>query len=315
LACRELEALDAGLRSLVSVQGSLVMTAIHKFGSEEQRLEWLPRLAEGSAVGCFGLTEPDTGSDPSSLRTRAVPAGPGPDADWVLTGSKMWITNAPVADVAVIWARVPEGIGGFLVPTDTPGFEVTEVGGKLSLRASLTGQISLQDVRLPAAARLPGARGVGAALRCLNSARYGIAWGVTGALRNSLESALEYAGTRTQFGKPIAGFQLTQAKLADATAAYARTALLATHLGRLRDGLIPGGLTPELVSLAKFENVRTALEVTRMLRSILGGSGITVDYPPLRHALNLETVLTYEGTQEIHQLVVGRALTGLAAFE
>lgn len=315
VACRELEAVDGGVRSLVSVQGSLAMYAVHRFGSEEQKQQWLPAMAAGDAVGCFGLTEPDAGSDPAGMRTHARRDGAGERADWLLDGTKMWITNAPVADVAVIWARTDDGIRGFVVPTDTPGFSSREVPGKLSLRASLTGEIALAGVRLPHDAVLPGASGLRGPLSCLTEARYGIVWGATGAIRDSLAVGLEYAGTRVQFGRPIAGFQLTQAKFADAAAGYAKALLLALHLGRIKDGAVPGArLTPELVSLAKLDNVRVALAVARSMRTVLGGSGITVDYSPLRHAINLETVLTYEGTQEVHQLVVGKALTGLDAF-
>jgi glutaryl-CoA dehydrogenase len=311
VACRELEAADGGVRSLVSVQGSLAMYAIHRFGSEEQKLRWLPPMAAGEAIGCFGLTEPDAGSDPSSMRTRARRDG----RDWVLDGTKMWITNAPVADVAVVWARADEGVRGFVVPTGTPGFSAPEVTGKLSLRASITGQLVLEGVRLPADAVLPEVTGLRGPLSCLTEARFGIVWGATGAIRDSLTVALEYAATRVQFGRPIAGFQLTQAKLADAAAAYAKAVLLALHLGRVKDGQVAGArMTPELISLGKLDNVRTALEVARSMRTVLGGSGITADYSPMRHAANLETVLTYEGTQEVHQLVVGEALTGLDAF-
>ncbi|HVN13777.1 MAG TPA: acyl-CoA dehydrogenase family protein [Kineosporiaceae bacterium] len=311
VACRELEAADGGVRSLVSVQGSLAMYAIHRFGSEAQKQAWLPRMAAGEAVGCFGLTEPDAGSDPSAMRTRARP---GPGGDWVLDGVKMWITNAPVADVAVVWARTDDGIRGFLVPATTPGFSAPEVTGKLSLRASVTGQLVLDGVRVPADAVLPEVRGLRGPLSCLTEARFGIVWGATGAIRDCLAVALDYAAARIQFGRPIAGFQLTQAKFADAAAAYAKAVLLAFHLGRVKDGAVPGALTPELVSLGKLDNVRSALEVARSMRTVLGGSGITADYSPMRHAANLETVLTYEGTQEVHQLVVGEALTGLDAF-
>jgi glutaryl-CoA dehydrogenase len=315
VACRELEAADGGIRSLVSVQGSLAMYPIHRYGSDEQKEQWLPRMAAGDAVGCFGLTEPDAGSDPGSMRTRARRAGPGETADWILDGTKMWITNAPVADVAVIWAKTDDGIRGFVVPTDTPGFTVREVGDKLSLRASLTGEISMAGVRLPHDAVMPGARGLRGPLSCLTEARFGIIWGATGALRDSLTSAIEYAGTRIQFGRPIGGFQLTQAKLADATAAYAKAVLYALHLGRVKDGAVPGAkVTPEMISVGKLDNVRTALAVARSMRTILGGSGITADYSPMRHAANLETVLTYEGTSEVHQLIIGKALTGLDAF-
>jgi glutaryl-CoA dehydrogenase len=307
LACTELEAVDGGVRSMVSVQGSLSMYSIHRFGSDEQRAEWLPRLAAGELVGCFGLTEPDAGSDPASMRTTARRDGP----DWVLDGTKMWITNGTVADVATVWARTDEGIRGFLVPTDTPGFTARPVGRKLSLRASDTAELVLDGVRLPDAARLPAAQGLGAALRCLNEARFGIVFGALGAARECLETALEYAGTRTQFGRPLAGFQLTQRKLADMTLELGKGMLLALHLGRLKDA---GTLTPEQVSLGKLNSTREALDIARECRTILGGSGITLDYPVMRHALNLETVLTYEGTAEMHTLVVGQALTGLAAF-
>ena len=311
LACRELEAVDSGVRSLVSVQGSLAMYAIHRWGTEEHKQQWLPGMAAGELIGCFGLTEPDAGSDPSAMRTVARRDGD----DWVLDGTKMWITNSPVADVAVVWARTDQGVRGFVVPCDSAGFSAPEVPGKLSLRASVTGEIVLEGVRLPDDAVFPDVRGLKGPLSCLTEARFGIVWGVTGALRDSLETALEYASARTQFGRPIAGFQLTQAKLADAEAASAKALLLALHLGRLKDGAHGEmRVTPELVSLAKLDNVRAALEVARSMRSVLGGSGITADYSPLRHALNLETVLTYEGTQEVHQLVVGKALTGLDAF-
>jgi glutaryl-CoA dehydrogenase len=311
VACRELEAADGGIRSLVSVQGSLAMYPIHRYGSDEQKQEWLPRMATGDALGCFGLTEPDAGSDPSSMRTRARRDG----SDWILDGVKMWITNAPVADVAVIWARTDDGVRGFVVPTDSPGFAVREVTGKLSLRASLTGEITLTGVRLPHDAVLPGVTGLRGPLSCLTEARFGIIWGATGAIRDSLTTALAYAGTRVQFGKPIAGFQLTQAKFADATAAYAKAVLYALHLGRIKDGAYPGvKATPEMISVGKLDNVRTALAVTRTMRTVLGGSGITADYSPLRHSANLETVLTYEGTSEVHQLIIGKGLTGLDAF-
>jgi len=315
VACRELEAADGGIRSLVSVQGSLAMYPIHRYGSAEQKQQWLPRMATGDVVGCFGLTEPDAGSDPSSMRTRARRDGPGERADWLLDGVKMWITNAPIADVAVIWAKSDTGVRGFVVPTSSPGFSVREVTGKLSLRASLTGEITLDGVRLPHDAVLPGVTGLRGPLSCLTEARFGIIWGATGALRDSLSTALEYASTRVQFGRPIAGFQLTQAKFADATAAYAKSVLYALHLGRIKDGTFPGAkVTPEMISVGKLDNVRTALAVARTMRTILGGSGITADYSPLRHAANLETVLTYEGTSEVHQLVIGKALTGHDAF-
>jgi len=311
VACRELEAVDGGIRSLVSVQGSLAMFAIHRFGSEEQKQQWLPPMATGDAIGCFGLTEPDAGSDPGAMRTHAARDG----ADWVLNGSKMWITNSPVADVAVVWAHTNGGVRGFVVPTATPGVSCPEIHGKLSLRASITGEIVLDDVRLPQDAVLPGVVGLKGPLSCLTEARFGIVWGVTGALRDSLTTALGYAATRLQFDRPIAAFQLTQAKFADAAVAYGKAVLLAVHLARVKDGALPGArLTPELVSAGKLDNVRAALEVARSMRTVLGGAGITVDFSPLRHATNLETVLTYEGTQEIHQLVLGKALTGISAF-
>jgi glutaryl-CoA dehydrogenase len=307
LACLELEAGDSGVRSLVSVQGSLAMFAIWKYGSAEQKDEWLPRMAAGEAIGCFGLTEPDHGSDPGSMSTRARRDG----GDWVLTGGKMWITNAPVADVAVVWARTDEGVSGFAVPLDTPGVSTREVHHKLSLRASCTGQIFLDEVRLPASAQLPLARGLKAPLSCLTEARYGIVWGALGAARDSLHAALDYAGSREQFGRPIAGFQLTQAKLADAAVELQKGYLLALHLGRLADA---GKRRPEQVSVGKLNNVREALAIARQCRTILGANGISLEYPVMRHAANLETVLTYEGTSEIHQLVIGQALTGIAAF-
>ena len=315
VACRELEAVDGGIRSLVSVQGSLAMFAVHHFGSEDQKLQWLPRMATGEAIGCFGLTEPDAGSDPSSMRTYATRDGDGDHADWILNGAKMWITNSPIADVAVIWARTDAGVRGFVVPTATPGVTCPEIHGKLSLRASITGEVVLDGVRLPHDAVLPGVVGLKGPLSCLSEARFGIAWGVTGALRDSLTVALDYAATRIQFDRPIAGFQLTQAKFADAAVAYATSVLLAVQLARIKDGAFPGvRLTPEMISAGKLNNVRAALDVARSMRTVLGGSGITVDFSPLRHAINLETVLTYEGTQEVHQLVLGKALTGLSAF-
>jgi glutaryl-CoA dehydrogenase len=307
LACLELEAADSGVRSLVSVQGSLAMYAIYRFGSEEQKSEWLPRMAAGDAIGCFGLTEPDHGSDPGSMKTRARRDGD----DWVLNGSKMWITNAPVADVAVIWARTDDGITGFLVPMDTAGVTAREVEHKLSLRASSTGEIALDDVRLPATAQLPEARGLKAPLSCLTEARYGIIWGALGAARECLHTAIDYAVNREQFGRPIAGFQLTQAKLADAALELQKGYLLALHLGRRADR---HELLPAQVSVGKLNNVREALGIARECRTILGANGISGEYPVMRHAANLETVLTYEGTAEIHQLVVGQQLTGIAAF-
>jgi glutaryl-CoA dehydrogenase len=307
LACLELEAADSGVRSLVSVQGSLAMYALWRFGSEEQKQRWLPGMAAGELIGCFGLTEPDHGSDPGAMRTRAVRDG----ADWVLTGGKMWITNAPVADVAVIWASTAEGIRGFAVPTDSPGFTAREIRHKLSLRASSTGEIVLDEVRLPGDAVLPEARGLRAPLSCLTEARYGIVWGALGAARDCLHTAIEYATTREQFGRPIAGFQLTQAKLADMAVELQKGYLLALHLGRTADR---GALRPEMVSVGKLNNVREALNIARQCRTILGANGISGEYPVMRHANNLESVLTYEGTSEIHQLVIGERLTGLSAF-
>ncbi|WBB73149.1 acyl-CoA dehydrogenase family protein [Micromonospora sp. WMMD1128] len=307
LACLELEAGDSGVRSLVSVQGSLAMYAIWRFGSEEQKQRWLPAMATGDAIGCFGLTEPDHGSDPASMATRARRDGD----DWILTGGKMWITNAPIADVAVIWARTDSGVRGFVVPMDTPGVTAREIRRKMSLRASLTGEIALDDVRLPADAQLPDAAGLKAPLSCLTEARHGIVWGALGAARDCLETALSYATTRTQFGRPLAGFQLTQAKLADMAVEWNKGLLLALHLGRLADA---GALRPEQVSVGKLNNVREALDIARQCRTILGANGVSGDYPVMRHANNLESVLTYEGTSEIHQLVIGQRLTGLSAF-
>jgi glutaryl-CoA dehydrogenase len=308
LTCMELEAADSGVRSLVSVQGSLAMYAIWKYGSAEQKQRWLPGMAAGELIGCFGLTEPDHGSDPANMSTRARRDG----ADWVLNGGKMWITNAPLADVAVIWARTDEGVIGFAVPTDTPGFSAREIRHKMSLRASSTGEITLDDVRLPASAQLPEARGLKAPLSCLTEARFGIIWGALGAARDCLATAIDYATTREQFGRPIGGFQLTQAKLADMAVELQKGFLLAVHLGRLRDST--GALRPEQVSVGKLNNVREAIAIARQCRTILGGNGISGEYPIMRHANNLESVLTYEGTSEIHQLVIGQKLTGLNAF-
>jgi glutaryl-CoA dehydrogenase len=307
LACLELEATDSGLRSMVSVQGSLAMFAIWRYGSDEQKREWLPRMAAGEVIGCFGLTEPDTGSDPASMTTRARRDGD----DWLLSGRKMWITNGSVADVAIVWAQTDEGIRGFVVPTRTPGFSAPLIKHKLSLRASVTSELVLEDVRLPASARLPAAEGLRAPLSCLTEARYGIIWGAMGAARSSLAAALEYAAQREQFGRPIAGFQLTQEKLADMAVEYAKGVLLALHLGRRKDA---GQLRGEQVSLGKLNNVREALAICRSARTILGANGISLEYPVIRHMTNLESVLTYEGTSEMHLLVLGQALTGLPAF-
>ncbi|MCG5430880.1 acyl-CoA dehydrogenase family protein [Mycobacterium sp. MYCO198283] len=318
LVCQELEAVDSGLRSLVSVQGSLAMFAIHHHGSEEQRQQWLPGMATGETIGCFGLTEPDFGSNPGGMRTTARRDG----SDWILNGAKMWITNGSVADVAVVWARADEVPGersdgkrgtvlGFVVPTDTPGFSAREMTHKLSLRASVTSELSLDDVRLPDDARLPGAQGLKAPLSCLSEARFGIVFGAVGAARDCLTAALDYVGTREVFDKPLAGYQLTQAKIADMAVELAKAQLLALHLGRLKDS---GRIQPHQVSVGKLNNVREALEIARQCRTLLGANGITLDYPVLRHANNLESVLTYEGTSEVHQLVVGEALTGVSAF-
>ncbi|WP_052867563.1 acyl-CoA dehydrogenase family protein [Streptomyces niger] len=307
LACLELEAADSGIRSLVSVQGSLAMYAIWKFGSEEQKQQWLPRMAAGEVIGCFGLTEPDHGSDPANMRTFAKRDG----SDWILNGRKMWITNGSVAGVAVVWARTDDGVRGFVVPTDAPGFSAPEIKHKWSLRASVTSELVLDDVRLPADAVLPEVKGLRGPLSCLSHARYGIVWGAMGAARASFESALGYAKTREQFGKAIGGFQLTQGKLADMAVELHKGVLLAHHLGRRLDA---GKLRPEQVSFGKLNNVREAIEICRTSRTILGANGISLEYPVMRHATNLESVLTYEGTVEMHQLVLGKALTGLDAF-
>jgi glutaryl-CoA dehydrogenase len=307
LACMELEAGDSGFRSLVSVQGSLAMFPIWKYGSDEQKEEWLPRMAAGEAIGCFGLTEPDVGSDPASMRTTAKLQGD----EWVLNGSKMWITNGGVADLAVVWARTDDGVLGFIVPRESPGFTTRDIERKLSLRASVTSELILDDCRVPAANLLPGVTGMRGPLSCLNEARYGIVWGSMGAARACFESAVEYATTREQFGRPIGGFQLTQRKLADMLVELSKGQLLALHLGRLKDS---GTVRPEQVSLGKLNNVREALKIARECRTILGANGITLEYPVIRHMNNLESVLTYEGTVEVHQLILGKALTGLDAF-
>ncbi|GAB3407637.1 acyl-CoA dehydrogenase family protein [Flindersiella endophytica] len=307
LACMELEAADSGLRSFVSVQGSLAMYAIRRFGSEEQRTEWLPRMASGDAIGCFGLTEPDFGSNPAGMRTSARRDG----SDWVLDGTKLWITNGGLADVAVVWARTDDGIRGFLVPRGTPGFTTSDIHGKLSMRASVTSELVLSGCRLPASAMLPEARGLSGPLACLNEARFGIVFGSLGAARDCVGTALDYAVTREQFGKPIAAFQLTQQKLADMSVELLKGYLLAIRLGRLKDD---GVLQPEQVSAGKLNNVREALAIAREARTILGASGISLEYSVLRHANNLESVLTYEGTSEVHTLVLGQALTGISAY-
>jgi glutaryl-CoA dehydrogenase len=307
VTCREMEAADSGLRSLVSVQGSLAMFPIWKYGSEEQKNEWLPKMAAGQAIGCFGLTEPDHGSDPSSMKTRAVKDG----TDWVLSGTKMWITNGSIADIAVVWASTEQGIRGFLVPKAARGFTARNIHKKLSLRASVTSELHFDDVRLPADAMLPGVGGLKGPLSCLTEARFGIIWGVTGAARSCLESAIDYATTREQFGRKIGGFQLIQAKLAWMAADLQRAQLLALHLGRLKEA---GKITPEQVSLGKMSNVRTAIDIARQARTVLGANGVTLEYPVIRHANNLESVLTYEGTEEIHTLAIGQALTGISAY-
>jgi glutaryl-CoA dehydrogenase len=307
LACLELEAGDSGIRSFVSVQGSLAMFPIWKFGSQEQKETWLPRMATGEVIGCFGLTEPDSGSDPASMRTNAKRDG----SDWVLNGTKMWITNGSIADIAIVWAHTGDGVRGFIVPTDTPGFSAPEIKKKVSLRASVTSELILDDVRLPADFVLPDVNSMRGPLSCLNEARFGIAFGAIGAARACYESALEYSIERHQFERPIASFQLTQKKLVEMMVAVQRGTLLALHLGRRKD---EGKLSPEQVSFGKFDNVRNALEVARTARSILGANGITLEYPVMRHMANLETVLTYEGTNEIHTLVMGQAITGINAF-
>jgi glutaryl-CoA dehydrogenase len=307
LACLELEAGDSGVRSMVSVQGSLAMFAIWKFGSEEQKTTWLPPMATGEAIGCFGLTEADFGSNPAGMRTRAKRDGD----DWVLNGTKMWITNGSVADLAIVWAQTDEGIRGFIVPADTPGFSAPKITKKLSLRASVTSELVLENVHLPDDLVLPEATGLRGPLSCLNEARFGIIFGVLGAARDCLETAIDYAISREVFDRPLASRQLTQAKLADMTLELQKGFLLALHLGRLKDD---HRLVPQQVSLGKLNNVREALAIARECRSILGASGITLEYPVLRHANNLESVLTYEGTSEVHQLVIGQALTGENAF-
>ncbi len=314
LACLELEAADSGIRSLVSVQGSLAMYPIWAYGSDEQKDRWLPGMASGEIIGCFGLTEPDAGSDPAAMRTKARRDGDG----YRLDGVKMWITNGTIADVAVIWARLaqddgegPGTIRGFLVPTSTPGFTAREVHGKLSLRASATGELTLDGVRVGPESLLPGASGLRGPLSCLTQARTGILFGALGAARDCLTTAIDYAGSRIVFGNPLAGYQLTQAKLADMTTAWTAAYLMALHIGRQTDAATA---TPVMVSMGKLNSTRTAIEIARTCRTILGANGISGEYPVLRHANNLESVLTYEGTVEVHQLVIGRALTGLNAF-
>ena len=308
LACQEMEAVDSGLRSLVSVQGSLAMYAIHRYGSEEQKQEWLPRMAAGEAIGCFGLTEPDAGSNPAAMRTVAKRDASG---DWVLNGTKLWITNGSIADVAVVWARTDDRIRGFVVPTDSKGFSANDIHQKLSLRASVTSELVFDDLRLSASAMLPEAAGLTGPLGCLTEARFGIVFGSLGAARDSLDTAIDYARTRDVFDKPLAAYQLTQQKLADMAVELGNGMLLALHLGRLKEA---GSLTPDQVSVGKLNNVRKSLDIARQARTILGANGISLEYSPMRHAANLESVLTYEGTTEVHTLVVGKALTGENAF-
>ena len=308
LACLELEAVSSSALIFVSVQGSLAMFPIWAFGSEDQKQRWLPAMATGEAIGCFGLTEPDSGSDPSSMRTFAKQQ---PGGDWILNGTKMWITNGSVADVAVVWAGTDDGVRGFVVPTDTPGFSAPEIHRKVSLRASITSELVMDNVRLPADAVLPGVRGMKGPLSCLNEARFGILFGACGAARACYEAALDYAGERVQFDRPISAFQLTQRKLVEMMVAVQRGTLVAMHLGRMKDA---GTLATPHVSFGKMDNVAMAREVAGTARSVLGANGITLEYPVMRHMNNLESVYTYEGTNEIHTLILGQAITGQAAF-
>lgn len=307
LAVMELEAGDSGIRTFVSVQGSLAMTAIHKWGSEDQKEEWLPRMAAGELIGCFALTEPTAGSDPSSMTTSARRTADG----WILNGAKRWIGLASIADVMVVWATTEDGIRGFLVPGGTEGVAATPIEPKLSMRASIQCDVTFDDVRLGPEAILPGALGLRGPFSCLNEARYGIAWGAMGAARDSYQAALEYAGTRLQFGRPLAGYQLTQEKLVNMLIEIQKGTMLALHLGRLKDA---GQLQPQQISLGKLNNVREAIKIAREARTILGGNGVTLDYSPLRHANNLESVRTYEGTDEVHTLILGQHITGIGAF-
>ena len=307
IACLELEAGDSGVRSFASVQGSLAMYAIHRWGDEAQKRQWLPPMARGELIGCFGLTEPDFGSNPAGMRTYARKDG----SDWVIDGTKMWITNGSIADLAIVWAQTDDGIRGFIVPRGARGFSATNIERKLSLRASVTSELVLAGCRLPAEALLPLGEGLAGPLSCLNEARFGIIWGAIGAARSCYESALEYSKTRVQFDRPIGAFQMTQAKLVDMLVELNKGALLALHLGRAKDA---GRLHPSQVSLAKLNNVREALAIARQARTILGANGVTLEYPVIRHMNNLESVLTYEGTSEMHALIVGKEITGLAAF-
>ena len=311
LAAMELEAGDSGIRTFVSVQGSLAMSAIHRWGSEDQKQEWLPRMAAGELIGCFALTEPSAGSDPSSMTSTARRDGSGEDTGWILEGAKRWIGLASVADVMVVWARTDDGVRGFLVPAGTAGVTAVPINQKLSMRASVQCDITFDGVRLGPEALLPGARGLSGPFSCLNEARYGIAWGAMGAARDCYETALKYAMDRLQFGRPLGGYQLTQEKLVNMLLEIQKGTLLALQLGRLKDA---GRLRPEQISLAKLNNVREAIKVAREARTILGGNGITLDYSPLRHAANLESVRTYEGTDEVHMLILGQHITGISAF-
>ncbi len=308
LSCMELEAGDSGVRSLVSVQGSLAMHAIHRWGSEAQKREWLPQMARGERIGCFGLSEPDFGSNPAGMRTRARRDG----SDWIIDGTKMWITNGGIADVAIIWAQAPDGIRGFVVPTGVPGFTINDIERKLSLRASVTSELVLSGVRVPTDAMLESASGLSGPLACLCEARFGLLWGSMGAARTCYETALQYAKTRVQFDRPIGGFQLIQQRLVAMLLELQKGTLLALHLGRMKE---KGGLHPAQVSFGKLNNVRVALDIARSARAVLGASGVTLEYPVIRHMNNLESVSTYEGTEEVHTLILGQAITGLSAFD